>query len=327
MPDSKSAPDLPRLRLAVWRLQEKWDLEFCGLPEGDKVMAGRDLGRSGANTARVEITEQGNLFFGGAFPWLVMYWTIMPCLQMPHAVVHCVVRGLVLVVMSQARALFDRTVHQRLMPVACAKCAGNLPSRGAYAEVGADITSRLPKGDSRTAGTEGLSLRLRGDGHSYTCILRCAGGHRYAARFPTRNGYMTVRLPFATFRPEGPNQPALSPENVEHMTIRYDHRRAAAAAPAAPAAAIQPGTPMTPATAAAAVTAGSANLNAQRFDMEIDWIKVRRRWLSDAACLARPGSVALYMNAPTFSVALVNGAGISLAFVRHAGFMSAHIIA
>lgn len=156
--------------------------------------------------------------------------------------------------------------------VPCAFNAGNLPTRGACAEVGADISERLPRGESRTAGTEGLSMRLRGDGHTYTCILRTSDGLKYAARFPTRNGYSTVRLPFATFRSEQPNQPSLKPESLQRMTIRYDHRRAAAVAPPAAAVNAAAGQPGQPAPA----VPGSSNLNTQKFNLEVDWIKVRR---------------------------------------------------
>ena len=49
--------------------------------------------------------------------------------------------------------------------------AGSLVQRSAFAELGAPVDPRLPAGDKRTANTEGLTLRLRGDGNVYTCIL------------------------------------------------------------------------------------------------------------------------------------------------------------
>lgn len=48
---------------------------------------------------------------------------------------------------------------------------GALFTRGAVAEVGAELNPRMPGGDHRTAGTEGLSLRVKGDGQLYGCVL------------------------------------------------------------------------------------------------------------------------------------------------------------
>ena len=49
---------------------------------------------------------------------------------------------------------------------------GVLYQRGAIAEVGAEISSVLPGGEHRTADTEGLVLRLRGDGKQYALVLK-----------------------------------------------------------------------------------------------------------------------------------------------------------
>ena len=40
------------------------------------------------------------------------------------------------------------------------------------AEVGANINSVLPGGDHRTADTEGLVMRLRGDGKQYALVIK-----------------------------------------------------------------------------------------------------------------------------------------------------------
>jgi len=184
--------------------------------------------------------------------------------------------------------------------------AGNLPTRGAYADVGADISAPLPHGESRTAGTEAIALRVRGDGHTYACIVSTAEGQRYAARFPTRNGYLTVRLPFTTFRPEFPDHPPLNPGAIKRISIRYEHRRSTASAPAPPPGAMMPaaGAPPPPpinasriptragaSASASAARMGGAQarpggggpppgrpggpppLSAQKFNLEVDWIK------------------------------------------------------
>jgi len=50
--------------------------------------------------------------------------------------------------------------------------AGALFNRGAFAEVGAELNPKLPGGDDRLSGTEGLTMRLRAEGHVYACVLR-----------------------------------------------------------------------------------------------------------------------------------------------------------
>ncbi|KXZ49366.1 hypothetical protein GPECTOR_22g960 [Gonium pectorale] len=141
---------------------------------------------------------------------------------------------------------------------------GNLMSRGAIAEVGARLTALLPGGEHRTAGTEGLVLRVRGDGHSYLCILETTEGHRYGARFPTREGYLHVRLPYAAFRVEYQGQPPLDPAKLASIGIRYENRRTSASAAAAAARA---------AKGLAAAGAADAAARDAKFSVEVDWIK------------------------------------------------------
>jgi hypothetical protein len=50
--------------------------------------------------------------------------------------------------------------------------AGALFNRGAFAEVGAQLNPLLPGGDERLKDTEGLTLRVRAEGHTYACVLR-----------------------------------------------------------------------------------------------------------------------------------------------------------
>lgn len=63
-----------------------------------------------------------------------------------------------------------------------------LYQRAAAAEVGADVAVLMPGGEHRTALTEGLVLRLRGDGKQYACVVKMDDGKRFSARFPTRPG-------------------------------------------------------------------------------------------------------------------------------------------
>lgn len=50
--------------------------------------------------------------------------------------------------------------------------SGALFSKGAFAEVGADINPLLPGGDHRLADTEGITMRVKSEGHTYACVLR-----------------------------------------------------------------------------------------------------------------------------------------------------------
>ncbi|PNW73930.1 hypothetical protein CHLRE_13g578650v5 [Chlamydomonas reinhardtii] len=143
---------------------------------------------------------------------------------------------------------------------------GTLMSRGALAEVGAQLAAKLPGGEHRTAGTEGLVLRVRGDAHSYLLILETSEGHRYGARFPTREGYLTVRLPYAAFRSEYQDQPPLDPSKLSTIAIRYENRRQGSSQVAALRAA--KGLAATDMAALAAQQARD-----QRFSLEVDWIK------------------------------------------------------
>jgi hypothetical protein len=49
---------------------------------------------------------------------------------------------------------------------------GALFTRGAFAEVGAELNPLLPGGEQRLAGTEGITMRVKSEGHTYACVLR-----------------------------------------------------------------------------------------------------------------------------------------------------------
>lgn len=140
---------------------------------------------------------------------------------------------------------------------------GALFSRNAIAEVGAKLNPKLPGGEDRFGGCEALTMRVKGEGHTYACVLRTGDGSRYVARFPTRLRYCTVRLPFSTFRPEKEDQPPLDPEQVESIGIRYELRRLAPQATAAVMARNAAG--------AAKAVADQQRLN--KFKLEVDWVK------------------------------------------------------
>lgn len=133
------------------------------------------------------------------------------------------------------------------------------------------------------------------------CAVCCAAveGARYVARFPTRIKWSTIRLPFSLFRPEAEGQPPLVPEQIKHISLRYELRRptsatalgpaaGAAAAAAGPGAAAggwqqqqqqqqpggmvrRPGAPGTATSAAALMEEQMKRLS--KFKLEVDWIK------------------------------------------------------
>ncbi|GBF94200.1 hypothetical protein Rsub_06470 [Raphidocelis subcapitata] len=140
---------------------------------------------------------------------------------------------------------------------------GALFTRNAIAEVGTKLNPKLPGGDERFAGCEALTLRAKGEGHTYALVLTTAEGARYVARFPSRLRYATVRLPFSKFRGEKEGQPPLDPESIVGIAIRYELRRSAPQGTAASA--------MRDQAAAAAAAADRQRIN--RFKLEVDWIK------------------------------------------------------
>jgi hypothetical protein len=164
--------------------------------------------------------------------------------------------------------------------------------------VAAELNPLMPGGEHRTKDTEGVSLRVKGDGKGYACVLtnedgfrwgagqarrawQAAGARgqaagrlgqrsaargrastvadggvlasraaercslrraplrpasplttppplpcrRYITRFPTRMGYLTLRLPYTTFRPEAEGQPPLDPASIRGVALRYENRR------------------------------------------------------------------------------------------------------
>jgi hypothetical protein len=96
-----------------------------------------------------------------------------------------------------------------LAPASRCSYAGAVYSRNGLAEVGAKLALKEAAG---LGGCEGLVLRaLSLDEHAYTCVLRTSAGHSYSAKFNTRLGYNTLRLPFNQFRALSQEDPPLQP--------------------------------------------------------------------------------------------------------------------
>lgn len=99
---------------------------------------------------------------------------------------------------------------------------GAVYSRDGYAQVGAPL-QELPHGKS-LSGTEGLVIRLLGDAHQYSAVVETADARTYTARFPTRTGYSTIRLPWNTFLAGKDVEDAspLDPMDVAHISFRFE---------------------------------------------------------------------------------------------------------
>mmetsp|Transcript_33192 Transcript_33192/g.59421 ORF Transcript_33192/g.59421 Transcript_33192/m.59421 type:complete len:600 (-) Transcript_33192:493-2292(-) len=98
---------------------------------------------------------------------------------------------------------------------------GAVYSRTGYAEVGAQVD-----GQNLLSNTDGILMRILGDGSPYTCLLETSSGQKYSSRFNTKQGFSTVRLPFNTFRPLNPgNEAPIDPQEVARMSIRFEPRR------------------------------------------------------------------------------------------------------
>lgn len=109
-----------------------------------------------------------------------------------------------------------------------AEFSGFVFTRGGYVEVAKKL--EFPPGISLDR-YEGLVLSVCGDGKMYSLILEACSmddpSHKilYSARFSTRLGYSRIRVPFSSFRPVNPNDPALDPFSVHTLVIRFEPRR------------------------------------------------------------------------------------------------------
>lgn len=130
---------------------------------------------------------------------------------------------------------------------------GAVYSRDGYAEVGAPL--ELPHGGS-LEGAEGLLLRVMGDGQSYSAVIETVTGATYFAKFTTRLGYSTVRLPFNTFIPgkDVEDGAPFDPAQAARLRIRFEPKTK---------------------TLDQVTQAGQSmyDLSGNRFKFELDWIK------------------------------------------------------
>jgi monofunctional biosynthetic peptidoglycan transglycosylase len=104
----------------------------------------------------------------------------------------------------------------------------SLANRGGFASVRAQITT------GSLQGTQGLRMRLRGDGRRYRLRLRTDSeldGPVYEVSFQTEpDVWMEVQAPFEIFTPTYrghrlPQMPALAPENIEQIGLMISDRQ------------------------------------------------------------------------------------------------------
>lgn len=150
--------------------------------------------------------------------------------------------------MSQIQGVKQWTSGQNSFIIKSGK-NGNLHIKGAVNDVGAvaEVGGHIPT--EVVQNKEGIVLRLRGDGNIYAIICTMDDGQRFAARFATKWGYTTYRIPFTLFRPEQGGNDTLDGSRMTSISLRFENR----------------GKPPSP-------TEGPPN-KLGRFNIELDWIK------------------------------------------------------
>ena len=131
---------------------------------------------------------------------------------------------------------------------------GAVYSRNAYAIVGADLDDQT---QSAIASSDGLVMRILGDGQTYSALLETEDGRVFAHRIKTSPGFATVRIPWTLFAPEVISDDDLSENILEPREI----------------AAI--GIKFEPSKKALGPISGQGMYDNtdNRFSLEIDWIK------------------------------------------------------
>jgi len=128
---------------------------------------------------------------------------------------------------SSSRRVFDRGQDKASVMATednNLRFTGAIYTRSGYAEMGSDVS-----GEEVLGGTDGLLIRMLGDGNVYTCTLSTKSGSEYSLRFTTSLGYNTVRLAFNAFRPSDPQDGPLDPADVNHMGFKFEPKRSAGA--------------------------------------------------------------------------------------------------
>lgn len=166
----------------------------------------------------------------------------------------------------------------------CLVFEGSVYTRDGYAQVGATVDG-LPHGDD-LSNTEGLLMRVLGDGQQYSVIVDTKDGDSYIAKITTRPGYSTVRLPWNNFLINNPKtgtgsiNTEVQPSEVCRVGIRFEPRVRLLDQ------VTQPGDSM-------------YDNSANRFCLKVDWIKAIPGGIEtdfilvSCAGVARPGQTEL----------------------------------
>ena len=133
---------------------------------------------------------------------------------------------------------------------------GAVYSRNAYAIVGADLDDETLES---IATSDGLVMRVLGDGQTYSMLLEVEDGRVFEHRFKSQVGFATIRIPWTMFVPQkisedNPDENLLDPKEIAAVGIQFE--------------------PSKKAMEEVAVSApGMYDNAANRFKLEIDWIK------------------------------------------------------
>lgn len=152
--------------------------------------------------------------------------------------------------LSQARDSADALINEDDNLV----FTGAVYSRNAYAIVGADLDEST---QSAIASSDGLVMRILGDGQTYSALLETDDGRVFAHKFKTGLGFATIRIPWTLFAPEVISDDDLSenilePREIAAIGIKFEPSR----------------------KSLGAVPGQNMYDNADnRFNLQIDWIK------------------------------------------------------
>eukprot|EP00889_Picochlorum_renovo_P007151 jgi/Picre1/34181/NNA_001655.t1 len=154
--------------------------------------------------------------------------------------------------LSRARDIADALINEKDHLV----FEGAVYSRNGYAIVDAEIGDEVRNG---IATSDGLVMRILGDGQPYTAMVETDDGRVFSYRFRSSLGYSTVRIPFTMFSPdvisaEDPASNILEPRDIVSLGIKFEPSKK---------------------TMDQLVVPGQSMYDnaANRFQLEIDWIK------------------------------------------------------
>jgi len=107
--------------------------------------------------------------------------------------------------------------------------SGFVYNKTGSAEVSLDLTSSAATARIKSlrggslANSEGFVLRCCGDGKAYSFCVQTKTGKEYTYQLTSKQGYVTVRLPFNKFRSSEPGDDIpLDPGQVQSFSIRFD---------------------------------------------------------------------------------------------------------